>query len=84
MNARSMFDLITDPDVIGKLSDADFNAYWGALGVVVRMTTRQQAAVETAPRNEYEVGCTSANTERRWVPSVDAPATAAAGFGFRQ
>ncbi len=72
--------LAGDSAVIGKLTDAEFDKYWAALGTVVRIASTASERTEQPARQE--INNTSASTERKWSAHQDAPASPRAiGFG---
>lgn len=71
---------LPDDKVIADMSVAEFDTFWQALGVTVRVAAvvkHRKADAKT------EVSNTQADTARKWQPYVEAPASASAGFGFK-
>jgi hypothetical protein len=70
---------LPDSEVIAAMTVDEFDTYWQALGVTVRVA----AVVEHRPEDaQREVNNTAADTSRTWQPGHKAPASAKAEFGF--
>lgn len=75
---------LLDNDSIGRMSDADFDTYWAALGTAIRLACRASTPEPEKPEHRGELSCTSASTQiaaprRDWRrPAV----TATTQFGF--
>lgn len=70
---------LPDSEVIAAMTVAEFDTFWQALGVTVRVAAVVKHRPEDAQR---EVSNTSVSAERKWTPTTEAPASAHA-LGFR-
>jgi hypothetical protein len=66
---------LPDTEVIAAMSVDEFDTFWQALGVTVRVAAVVKHRPEDAQR---EVNNTAADTSRVWSPYVRAPASARA------
>lgn len=63
---------LPDDKVLADMSTAEFDTWWQALGVTVRVA----AIVKHRKPAEHEISNTSADTARKWQLHAEAPASA--------
>lgn len=70
---------LPDSEVLAAMSHDEFDTFWQALGVTVRVAAVVKHRPDDAKR---EISNTSVSAERKWSPATEAPASARA-VGFR-